>query len=210
MPGPAIDVVTVFHNETNKAQARQLGRDLALQENAGTFTFNPVDNTSNNRGFAPGCNLGAARGTAPIIGFLNPDGTIHGSIVSTVVEVFEREGDDLVITGERFGKNSRELRAWGVRDWVCGACLFVRRDWFETVGGFDEAYLWGWEETDLIRTAQADGKRVMSIRLPYKHSSPGWNSEEDAQFKNRYFDAGAAHFRRKWPRVRHATGKTFI
>lgn len=190
------DIVTVFHNEINYAEHLNLLAQMAhhLSE---AINFIPVNNQVENRGFAPACNLGAAVGGSPIIGFLNPDVTVYGDFTEPVLAAFD-EFPDLVITGERFGKPQSELATWGCADWVCGACFFVKRKWWESVGGFDESYKWGWEETDLVRLAQSQGLRVRSIPLPVSHSSPIENSPEDAEFKRVFFNKGANHFRRKW------------
>lgn len=191
---PAIDVVTVTHNDVNQAQAADLG--LALSEHDVTYTI--VDNSIINRGFGPACNRGAQVGDAPIIGFLNPDVTIHGMFVKPVVDTLI---DDVVITGNRFGKPRRELRQWGVHHWVCGATFFVTREFFEERGGFDEQFIWGWEETDLIRQAQACGKRVVSQELPLHHASPDIDSHKDARYKNYHFDRGSKLYNAKWATV---------
>lgn len=209
------DIVTVVHNDTNKALAKRMLGQLDLWEGPQPeleftdeievvrkprprFTATVVDNSEFNRGFAGGCNFGAlnARLYAPIIGFLNPDVCIDGPFIDIVRHVFM--DDNVVITGERFRKPEAELRVWGVNDWVCGAAMFVRRDWFVARGGFDPQFVWGWEETDLIRQAQADGKICRSVRLPITHSSPDNNSAKDAEYKNKHFERGAVLFRRKW------------
>lgn len=189
-----IDIVTVFHNEETMVDA------LALKQAVKDFRFvssvTMVDNIVENRGFAKACNLGAVDGTAPIIGFLNPDAQIHGDFGPAVVEQIEA---GVTITGERFGKPAREIKIWGCRDWVCGAAFFVERDWFESVGGFDERFVWSWEETALIRKAQDDGKIVKSIPLPITHESPVQNADEESAYKTKWFDHGADLFYKLYP-----------
>lgn len=193
------DIVTVFHNDHNYELSRQLRAELEKHEPSG-YTFIGVDNRRNNRGFAAGCNLGAftAGATAPIIGFLNPDVEVFGPFLDQVQNTLI---PPVVITGCRFGKSQAELQSWGVADWVCGAVMFVNRAWFAAVKGFDLQFIWTWEETDLIRQAQAQGMRCQSIELPIMHESPAYNSEEDAAYKRHHFSVGAQRFQAKWPRA---------
>jgi len=191
-----MDIVTVFHNDTNRVQADQLRFKVELYADT-AHTFTAVDNTRENRGFGPACNLGASEGTGRIIGFLNPDLVIVGPFMHTVEIAFDHD-PALVITGERFGKPLEEIVQWGCNDWVCGAAFFVRRTFFELMRGFDEQFVWAWEETDLIRRAVAHGMLVRSIPLPFNHSSPTRDSLEDSAYKAYHFDRGAKLFRQKW------------
>lgn len=191
------DIVTVFHNHTNQRQSEQLQK--SLNEHADMkFDWFSVDNTVENRGFAKACNLGAKLGTNPYIGFLNPDLQVMGPIFDPVAQVFT--DPRIVITGERFGKADWELKWWGVPDWVCGACFFVRRTFWDETGGFDEQYVWSWEETDLIRTAFKLRRLVRSIELPVFHASPSFDSFKDQNYKNMHFKRSADLYDKKWNR----------
>jgi hypothetical protein len=193
-----IDIVTVFHNDTNYAQQLRLQQSLHDHEPGG-YRFIAVDNRQINRGFARACNLGAflPKADAPLIGFLNPDAVIHGPFIAKVQAALN---GPVVITGCRYGKPDRELAAWGVADWVCGATLFTLRPWFTSVGGFDEQFVWSHEETDLIRRAQEQGRSCRSIELPIQHRSPEHDTPEDAKYKSVQFAQAQTRFYRRWRR----------
>jgi GT2 family glycosyltransferase len=194
-----IDIVTVTHNSINEQQAVQLQVALNNYEDPSDYTFYVHSNRTENLGFGKACNLAAFREGAksPIIGFLNPDVVVQGKFTQRVMSVFDGE-PNTVIAGNRFEKPQRELDIWGVRNWVCGAVFFVRRNWFTSVGGFDENYVWSWEETDLIRTAESNGLRVHSIKLQITHESPSDDADADAEYKLRHFKAGQAYYAKKW------------
>lgn len=191
------DLVTVFHNDENYLQHLQLRDAIAHHEPNGGYRFIGVDNRTTNRGFAGACNLGALHPDvdAPIIGFLNPDTEIGGPFLGPVTATLTGR---VVITGCRFGKPQAELDHWGVPEWVCGAALFTTRSWFQAVGGFDEQFVWSWEETDLIRRAYTQGLECRSLDLPVAHSSPSDDSIADTAYKHFHFNQGRKRYARKW------------
>ena len=103
---------------------------------------------------------------------LDPDGTPQGSA----------RGDPDMLTG-LFGRTSalRRLMPWlpaakrnvadavaGATesmavDWVSGACMLIRRDAFDAVGGFDARYFLYWEDADLCRRLRARGHEIRYV-----------------------------------------------
>jgi GT2 family glycosyltransferase len=48
-------------------------------------------------------------------------------------------------------------------DWVSGACMCVRRDAFDAVGGLDEGFFLYWEDADFCRRLEQAGWRTMYV-----------------------------------------------
>lgn len=196
-----VDIITVFHNEKNHIQALDLVERIRELE-GDKVAFHLWDNRVQNLGFAAACNKAVNMGSAPIVGFINPDVEIHDEFIDAVLAAFQPtfKDDHPVIVGTPFNKPSWEWESWGCKRWVCGAFMFVRRDWFLSVGGFDERFVWSWEETDLIRRAEREGKRVVPLRVGenIRHDSPTDDTKVDSEYKRYHFNNGARLFREKW------------
>ena len=149
-----------------------------------------VIRSPHNGGFSYGCNLGAARGEAPYLLFLNPDARIDAEGLAALRAALESdpsaglvaprildEDGTLAWSIRRFPRQRSTFaqalflhRLWpraawtdelvrepaayeraGTPDWVSGACMLIRRDAFEAVGGFDEDFFLYCEDTDICR-----------------------------------------------------------
>jgi GT2 family glycosyltransferase len=152
-----------------------------------------------NGGFAYGCNLGVARGSAPLILFLNPDARIDAPSLDALAGAL-RTDPQAALVGPRILDDDGSL-AWSLRrfprlrstfakalflhrlfprarwtdelvrdpaayevastpEWVSGACMLVRRDAYEAIGGFDEGMFLYCEDTDLCQRLWEAGHTV--------------------------------------------------
>jgi GT2 family glycosyltransferase len=128
------------------------------------FTITVIDNSYDNRGFSQAANIGASYGHADIIAFLNPDIHLVTGWADETLKAMAADSN-LAISGPRLDDGMdwpRDVSRNGIKNWVCGACFFVRRDFFESRGGFDERFFFTYEETDLIRRAEMGGFSVMA------------------------------------------------
>jgi N-acetylglucosaminyl-diphospho-decaprenol L-rhamnosyltransferase len=64
-------------------------------------------------------------------------------------------------------------------DWVSGACMLVRRQAFEQVGGFDENYWMYWEDADLCRRLKDRGWEAMFCPGAEAHHRTGSSGQSE-------------------------------
>jgi len=141
-----------------------------------------------NRGFSAACNAGAAAGTGEVLLFLNNDAFVRpGSIAAMLATLAADETIGIVGAKLLYADGSLQhaglalldgpvSRWWHVhrqlpgslpdanvaRDLlaVTGAALMVRRSLFETLGGFDDGFVNGWEDVDFCLRSWSRGLRV--------------------------------------------------
>lgn len=160
--------------------------EVILVDNASTDATADLDVTvrnSENLGFAVACNQGAAAATGEFLLFLNNDtqvrpgwtrftrhlydpsvGIVGCTLLYETGEV-QHAGIDIDFT-QQWGLEAMNLRAeWTDQpeevDAVTGACLGIRKQFFDDLGGFDESFWNGYEDVDLCLQALAAGKRVI-------------------------------------------------
>lgn len=167
-----------------------------------------------NIGFAKGCNQGAAVAKGKYLVFLNNDTIPQPNWMPPLVQEVE-EHDDVAVVGSKLLYPDNTIQHAGVafcrkdlmpyhifngvvenlpavnirREFqvVTAACVLVRRESFEAVGGFDEGFLNGFEDVDFCLKIRERGQKVVyqprSVLYHLEHQTPG-RKNKDAENKN--------------------------
>ena len=139
-----------------------------------------------NTGFAEGCNLGVAAGTAPMVALVNPDAVVEPDALAALCATAAEPGIGLATASLRLADRPDRLNCAGNLvtvtgiSWAdhfgtpaerfpdrfdvvgaSGAGLAIRRSLWDELGGFNEWYFAYWEDTELSIRAIERGWRVV-------------------------------------------------
>lgn len=157
---------------------------LSVEELHGVTVVGP----STNRGFAGGCNAGAARATGDVLAFVNDDAFVAPDALARLVAALEEPGVGIASASLRLDDEPELMNSAGnpvhfsglswaggfrqpassfaeSRDIASatGAAFALTRELWDRLDGFDEAYFAYMEDADLsLRTWQA-GLRVVYV-----------------------------------------------
>lgn len=145
-----------------------------------------IINSKKNLGFGGGCNLGAKYAQGEYLVFLNPDSQVAADWLFEGLRGFKNKKVGLVMSkiltqeGQRInsaggkihytglawsgdcGKKNRKYSEKPYRvAFASGACLFIRKNLFEKLAGFDQDFFLYYEDTDLSFRAQLLGYQVI-------------------------------------------------
>jgi O-antigen biosynthesis protein len=182
-----------------------------------------------NAGFIRSCNAGAQAATGEFLVFLNNDTTVTTGWLESLIGTFERIPDAGVVGARLVYPDGRLQEAGGIifndasgwnygrdddpdrpqynfvneADYVSGACLAIRRDDFQQLGGFDTRFAPAYyEDTDLCFQVRAMSKRVIyqPAATIVHHEGISSGTEETSGTK-RYQAINRDKFREKWAAV---------
>lgn len=128
-----------------------------------------IDNLEN-VGFAKANNQAALKATGDYLFLLNSDTVLISEILRPLVEFYERN-KQIGILGPRLLNRTRTIQYYGsvfgrykyfgsrprIVDFLSGAAMFINRQLFLEVGGFDENYFFYNEDLDLCKTLKNKG-----------------------------------------------------
>jgi N-acetylglucosaminyl-diphospho-decaprenol L-rhamnosyltransferase len=84
--------------------------------------------------------------------------------------------------------------------WLSGACMLVRTDVFEAVGGFDESYFMFFEDTDLCRRLNPNGAGCVYVPAAVVHHEQGQARAQHPTWMLREHHRSAFRYlRRRYP-----------
>ncbi len=122
-----------------------------------------------NFGFGRACNIGAARGTAPFLFFLNVDTEVAPDVF-TELERAVNAVDEAGVKAGCFECRQLPFETGHYLDpvtmestWASGAAMLVRRGAFEAAGGFDERLFLYCEDVDLSWRLRAAGWKLLYV-----------------------------------------------
>ena len=125
---------------------------------------------SDNRGFGPANNQGAAITTSDILVFISNDVDIYGDYLSLI----KSRVDDLALYGAQLLDYDTGWNTFNGHPipYLTGWCIMATRKVWDDLGGFDERYVpCDYEDIDLSLTATKKGYLLGEIALPLRHIS---------------------------------------
>ena len=172
-----------------------------------------------NLGFGTGCNLGARAATTSFVLFLNPDARLLPETLPALLAEAKTHRDAVAFgpailddSGAPEVPRARTLLDDGpatmdaVPDTSCtvgflsGACLLVRREAFEAIGGFDEAIFLYLEDDDLclrLRNAGGTLRYVPEARVVHYQGTSSPPSRASLTLRNHHTMASHVYLAKK-------------
>ena len=200
--------VIVVDNASTDASV-QVARDRGAQ----------VIEAGDNLGFGTACNLGAKKATTSFVLFLNPDARLLADTLTVLLTEADQHPGAVAFGPAILNETGRpELpRAATLLEdapammesspsvscevgFLSGACLLVRRDAFDAVGGFDEAIFLYLEDDDLcVRLREVGGtlRLTPSARVRHHQGTSSPPSLTSLKLRNHHTMASHVYLARK-------------
>jgi len=168
--------------------------DGKLKEFSEKYTqFIFIENSGNN-GFANGCNTGAIHSEGSHLLFLNPDTIATETAIDSMLKCLQKnsnygivscnqlnnngsfEDSDRIFPNtftlfgltraiyRKFRKATKETDTILFPNWVSGSVVFMSREWFQKVNGWNEDYWMYFEDVDISKKVRDNGGEVALLK----------------------------------------------
>ena len=200
--------------------------ERAAIDSLGAHEASPrIIHQTTNEGFGRANNAGAKLAAGEMLFFINPDTEMVKGDFPTLLAVFRTRPKALY--GMALSQPTGEREAWSAgafpslfrialsyiapeflphpwraqdierTDWVSGAALAIRREFFNSLGGFDDVFFLYFEDVDLAQRATQAGAWVgVYPFIEFRHA--GGKSHRNIQEKKRAYYTGQRQYFRKW------------
>ena len=141
-----------------------------------------------NLGYGKANNLGVNQSKTPYFLIVNPDILLNEKLINTLYSTFLNYNNDIGVVGPSLYDSNMKRRTNGsishvkkIRgsklsssinnipednmccDFLVGCCLFMKRDFFMELGGFDKDFFMYFEDNDLCDRIIKNGKTVVEV-----------------------------------------------
>jgi O-antigen biosynthesis protein len=189
-------------------------------------TFATYVRLDSNQGYIAACNAGTKKANGEFICFLNNDTEVQKDWLTSMLCIYEQHKKTGAVVAQLLYPNGRLQEAGGVIfsdgsawnygknrdpyhpryqyvrecDYGSGACLLLKKELFDQVGGFDTLYSPAYyEDTDLAMKIRALGLRVLyQPKARILHVEGGTAGVDESQGHKQYQSANALKFAEKW------------
>jgi len=213
------EIIVVNNDRSESWSLRALSREFPLR----------IIETGENLGFGSAANIAARCARAPYIGFINPDTRLLSGDTGVIPELFRKyrkigvlgarlesddgypepwsAGEEITLwqvirnniglpAGRRIWKSGRPRRA----GFVSGAALFIRKDLFDGIGGFDDRFFLYFEDADLCLRSGRTGYRIFSFPgIVFRHDG-GASRISDLSRKKAFYESQRRYFEKHRPK----------
>jgi len=177
---------------------------------------------NDNKGFAQAVNIGVKKAKGDLLFFLNPDTELVESLFDKVKKEFELDikisaisprviekndknqewvfGNKLtllqLIKNNLFGDLEKDFSEKKNVDWISGASMFIRKEDFLSIGGFDDNFFLYFEDIDLCSRLKKNGRKIVYLpEVKIKHFGSGSKIEKKER-KEKYYNSQDYYFKK--------------
>ncbi|MFC1609257.1 glycosyltransferase family 2 protein [Patescibacteria group bacterium] len=184
-----------------------------------------IEEVNENVGFGAACNKGSELASGEVLCFINPDTELISKNAVDVIDKL-RNSQYLGIIGPRVIESKGIVQPWSAGfkltlpellmnnlgiirskhvwesglerevDWVTGASMFIKKDLFETLGGFDERFFMYFEDMDLCMRAKQLGKKALYFPTVEVMHQGGGSVTHEASQKEQYYQSQEYYFQK--------------